>query len=193
MGPTDDAKPSDRRPRDRDQRGRPRSNRPRDELGRPLPRGAVGVSRAPEGQRRTVEQTIQEAQRLLDEGLPFHAHEVFEDMWKSARAEERDLWRGLAQFAVGLTHAARGNARGADALLRRGAASMRRYAAAAPHGLNVAGLLAWSSQAAAAVRADEPMPPVPPLRAISDRSGLRAGVAEVAEEDQRRVRADGAP
>ncbi|WP_261993079.1 DUF309 domain-containing protein, partial [Streptomyces sp. adm13(2018)] len=44
--------------------------------------------------------------RLLDAGMPFHAHEVFEDAWKSGPASERDLWQGLAQLAVGLTHAA---------------------------------------------------------------------------------------
>jgi hypothetical protein len=59
--------------------------------------------------------------RLLAEGRPFHAHEVFEAAWKSAPGPERELWRGLAQIAVGLTHARRGNAPGAMALLRRGA------------------------------------------------------------------------
>ena len=51
--------------------------------------------------------------RLLAEGRPFHAHEVFEAAWKSTPAPEREFWRGLAQIAVGLTHARRGNARGA--------------------------------------------------------------------------------
>ena len=58
---------------------------------------------------------------MLAEGRPFHAHEVFEAAWKSTPGPERELWRGLAQIAVGLTHARRGNARGAMALLRRGA------------------------------------------------------------------------
>ena len=59
---------------------------------------------------------------LLAQDRPFHAHEVFEAAWKSATgSDERELWRGLAQIAVGLTHARRGNARGAVALLRRGA------------------------------------------------------------------------
>ncbi len=62
--------------------------------------------------------------RLLAEGRPFHAHEVFEAAWKAGAGPERDLWRGLAQIAVGLTHARRGNARGAVALLRRGAAQL---------------------------------------------------------------------
>ncbi|MEU8571363.1 DUF309 domain-containing protein, partial [Streptomyces pathocidini] len=35
--------------RDRDEEGRARSGRPRDGLGRPLPYGAPGVERQPEG------------------------------------------------------------------------------------------------------------------------------------------------
>ena len=65
------------------------------------------------------------ADQLLRDGRPFHAHEVLEAAWKSGPAEERDLWQGLAQIAVGLTHARRGNARGAVALLRRGAERVR--------------------------------------------------------------------
>ncbi|MFE7551460.1 DUF309 domain-containing protein [Streptomyces gardneri] len=107
--------------RDRDEGGRARSARPRDGLGRPLPYGAEGVPRQPEGVVRTPAETVSEAQRLLDAGMPFHAHEVFEDAWKSGPAEERDLWQGLAQLAVGLTHAARGNREGGARLLRRGA------------------------------------------------------------------------
>ncbi len=61
------------------------------------------------------------AQELIDAGRPFHAHEVLEAVWKSGAGAERELWRGLAQIAVGLTHAQRGNQRGAAALLRRGA------------------------------------------------------------------------
>jgi hypothetical protein len=70
--------------------------------------------------------------RLLADGLPFHAHEVFEAAWKSAKGPERELWRGLAQIAVGLTHARRGNSTGAVILLRRGAAQVRDLAAQLP-------------------------------------------------------------
>ncbi|MBB4964332.1 hypothetical protein F4559_001691 [Saccharothrix violaceirubra] len=131
-------------PRDRDSSGRARNNRPRDALGRPLPYGLPGVERQPEGVPRTPERTLAEAQRLLDEGKPFHAHEVLEDAWKAAPEDERELWRGLAQLAVGLTHAARGNVRGARALLDRGAASIAPFLDVAPHGLDVAGLVEWA-------------------------------------------------
>jgi hypothetical protein len=79
---------------------------------------------------------------LLLEGRPFHAHEVFEDAWKAAAGPERDLWRGLAQVAVGLTHARRGNPRGAVSLLRRGASRLTEYVASTqapnPYGIDVA-------------------------------------------------------
>ena len=71
------------------------------------------------------------ADELLGAGRPFHAHEVLEASWKSAPPDERDLWQGLAQIAVGLTHAHRGNARGAVTLLRRGADRVRAYRDAA--------------------------------------------------------------
>jgi uncharacterized protein len=130
--------------RDRDPDGRARNSRPRDALGRPLPHGAAGEERAPEGVVRTPDRALAEAQELLDAGRPFHAHEVLEDAWKSAPEAERQLWRGLAQLAVGLTHAARGNRRGAATLLERGAGTIEAYAAAPPHGVDVPGLVAWA-------------------------------------------------
>ena len=36
--------------------------------------------------------TLDRAQQLLDEGKPFHAHEVLEAAWKLAPLEERGLW-----------------------------------------------------------------------------------------------------
>ncbi|MFD3998438.1 DUF309 domain-containing protein [Streptomyces sp. NPDC058583] len=138
--------------RDRDEEGRARSARPRDGLGRPLPYGAEGVPRQPEGVVRTPEETLREAQRLLDAGMPFHAHEVFEDAWKSGPESERDLWQGLAQLAVGLTHAARGNTAGGARLLRRGADRLAggpgSAEAAVAYGIDAGGLVAWARELA---------------------------------------------
>lgn len=61
------------------------------------------------------------AQSLLDEGRAFGAHEVLEAVWKACPPDERDLWQGLAQLCVGVTHAQRGNPVGGARLLRRGA------------------------------------------------------------------------
>ncbi len=83
----------------------------------------------PEDLRLTPAEAVRLAQDLIDGGRPFHAHEVLEATWKSAPADQRALWKGLAQIAVGLTHARRGNNRGAVTLLRRGAAAAADYAA----------------------------------------------------------------
>ena len=144
--------------RDRDTEGRARNARPRDGLGRPLPYGVAGVERQPEGVVRAPEDTVTEAQALLEAGKPFHAHEVFEDAWKSGPAEERALWRGLAQLAVGLTHAARGNVTGGARLLRRGAGAVEEWSADAgpahPYGLALAEVAAWARELADVVERD---------------------------------------
>jgi uncharacterized protein len=115
--------------RDRDTAGRARNARPRDELGRPLPKSAaLDVPRIPDGLAVTPAEAAELGARLLAEGRPFHAHEVFEAAWKSLQGPERELWRGLAQIAVGLTHARRGNAGGSVALLRRGAGHVAAFA-----------------------------------------------------------------
>lgn len=84
-------------------------------------------------------EAVAEAQRLLDADRPFHAHEVLEAVWKAAPEHERELWRGLAQVAVGLTHLRRGNAKGARALLIRAADRIEPFAPG-PYGLDVAGV-----------------------------------------------------
>ncbi|MEO7261868.1 MAG: DUF309 domain-containing protein, partial [Jatrophihabitantaceae bacterium] len=123
------------RDRDRDVLGRPRNARPRDALGRPLAYGAEGVAmpaekpaeKPAESTPSTPAESLGLAQRLLDAGRPFEAHEVLEDAWKAAPDDERELWRGLAQLAVGLTHAARGNQSGAVTLIGRGAGNLAAF------------------------------------------------------------------
>jgi predicted metal-dependent hydrolase len=66
------------------------------------------------------------ADEYLTAGRPFAAHEVLETAWKHRPVAERDLWQGLAQVAVGLTHQQRGNETGAVALLRRGVEHLSR-------------------------------------------------------------------
>lgn len=125
--------------RDRDPAGRARNARPRDAYGRPLPHGAVGEPTTPDDYAAPPPRALADAQRLLDADRPFHAHEVLEAVWKSAPDRERELWRGLAQVAVGLTHVRRGNARGAKALLRRAADRIEPFAPG-PYEIDVTGL-----------------------------------------------------
>ena len=140
--------------RDRDPAGRPRNARPRDGLGRPLPRGQAGEERIPDDLAVPPDEAISLAQGLLDSGRPFHAHEVLEASWKAAPPAERELWKGLAQIAVGLTHARRGNATGAAALLRRGGQRVGRYAGAAPHGIDAGTIARQASSLADRIDAD---------------------------------------
>src|SRR2546423_5558941 len=123
--------------RDRDPAGRPRQARPRDAAGRPLPYGDPrGVEPVPE-QALPPDDALAYGQRLLDEGRAFSAHEVLEATWKAAPAAERDLWQGLAQLCVGITHAQRGNTDGAAALLARATDRLRGYLPEPPHGVDV--------------------------------------------------------
>ncbi|OYO09747.1 hypothetical protein CGZ94_17965 [Enemella evansiae] len=124
--------------RDRDEQGRARNARPRDGLGRPLPHGAEGVPRLGEGVIRSPRESLSEASEQLLAGRPFHAHEVFEDAWKSRPDSERELWKPLAQLMVALTHAARGNATGADRLRQRSLAALAAYPDPRPYGLDLA-------------------------------------------------------
>lgn len=131
--------------RDRNESGQAQNQRPRDRYGRPMPHGSVGeVDRVPDDAVFTVEEGIAEAQRLLDGGFAFTAHEVLEAVWKSVPDPERELWRGLAQTAVGVTHAQRGNRVGAARLLRRGADRVEAFGPDAPHGVDVAGVAAFA-------------------------------------------------
>lgn len=142
--------------RDRDETGRARNARPRDASGRPLPWGAEGVATTDEDVVLSAPEALAEAQRLLDGGFPFHAHEVLEGAWKAAPDDERTLWQGLAQLAVGLTHEQRGNTRGAASLLRRGAGNVAEGGALAPrHGLDAPALAAWGEARADRVEAGE--------------------------------------
>ena len=75
------------------------------------------------------------------------------------------MWKGLAQIAVGLTHARRGNAPGATALLRRGALAVADYNGILPAELDASAVVSSA-------------------RSIADRIEL-TGLASVSDEDLR--------
>lgn len=98
------------------------AERPRDRLGRPLPHDAPPDLRAPDVPDISGLDDAavwQAAQHALESGLPFHAHEICELRWRTCPAQERALWRALAQWGAAETHAARGNAEGARRLAER--------------------------------------------------------------------------
>jgi hypothetical protein len=158
--------------RDRDEHGRARNARPRDALGRPLSRLADGADIEPEPVFASAAQTLDEAQGLLDSGRPFRAHEVLEAAWKAAPDGERDLWQGLAQLAVGVTHAARGNRGGAVALLTRGSERLSN-SRPAPWNVDIDGLLLWADDATTLLHESTSAVelPAPTLRVNVERSG----------------------
>ena len=123
--------------------------RGRDALGRPIPlddpRAVDPVSDEPQ----PPEPTLVQAQSLLDAGRAFSAHEVLEARWKSCPPAERELWQGLAQLCVGVTHAQRGNRVGAERLLRRGGGRLARYVGPT-YGVDPVALAEWAEQAAVA-------------------------------------------
>ncbi len=127
--------------------------RARDALGRPIPvddpRAVEPVNEEPQ----PPEPTLREAQELLDAGRAFSAHEILEARWKSCPPEERELWQGLAQLCVGVTHAQRGNMVGAARLLRRGGGRLARYLGPT-YGVEPVALARWAEAAAAAPEPD---------------------------------------
>jgi predicted metal-dependent hydrolase len=95
--------------------------RERDAYGRPVPAGSPDAVEPVPEEPLPPDEALALARELLARERPFFAHDVLEARWKEAPEQERDLWQGLAQVCVGLTHVQRGNPVGAARLLRRGA------------------------------------------------------------------------
>jgi len=97
---------------------------------------------------------VELARSLVHDGRPFAAHEVLEARWKAGPEHERDLWQGLAQLCVALTHAARGNSVGAGRLLERGASRLADYDAddGSTYGLDLTAVVACARERMAAGR-----------------------------------------
>ncbi|MDO8307069.1 MAG: DUF309 domain-containing protein [Actinomycetota bacterium] len=103
------------------------AERPRDRLGRPLPSGGDPATAVPPvlpGDAASDDAAWRSAMGYLSNGLPFHAHEVFELRWRLAEGSQRDAWRALAQWGAALTHEARGNGVGAQRLAGRALATL---------------------------------------------------------------------
>lgn len=120
--------------------------RGRDALGRPV--AADDASAVPPIPERAFppDEAIALAQSLLDSGRAFGAHEVLEASWKAAPVEQRQLWQGLAQVCVGVTHLQRGNRIGAVRLLQRGAGNLGTHPVAAQALAAAAAVEAGSSE-----------------------------------------------
>ncbi len=137
----------------------PREPRARDAAGRPVPAGSADAVEPVPEQALPPAQTLALARDLLAQGRPFFAHDVLEARWKAAPAHERDLWQGLAQVCVGLTHLQRGNARGGARLLRRGADRLSGYGGPA-YGVGIEALARQALERAEAVEAGRDGEPI---------------------------------
>lgn len=102
------------------------------------------------------QEALELARELLDRDRPFFAHDVLEAVWKVAPAAERDLWQGLAQVCVGLTHLQRGNDAGGARLLRRGAGRLSDVHLPQTYGVDCSGVAAQAFRLAKAVELGVP-------------------------------------
>jgi predicted metal-dependent hydrolase len=110
------------------------------------PTGGQPDAELPRG--RTAPLAATERARLLREGVAlfngvryWHAHEVFETIWRAAPEEERDFYQGIIQVAAGLLHLQRRNLRGARNKLAEGLERLQQYDAV-HEGLVVSELIA---------------------------------------------------
>lgn len=69
-----------------------------------------------------------EGAELFNRGEYFACHEVWEDVWRELKGENRTFLQALIQVAVGLYHAGRGNASGAESLAKRGIRRLEKFA-----------------------------------------------------------------
>jgi uncharacterized protein len=89
--------------------------------------------------------------KLLNTGKFFEAHEVLEDIWREAPAEERKYWQGLVQVAVALHHHSTGNIVGARSVMARAARNLG-PCSTEWHGINIGELQRVLAQWLEAVR-----------------------------------------
>ena len=109
-----------------------------------MPYGSVGVEPVSE-EPLPPAATISYAHELLIKGRPFSAHEVYEARWKAGPDSERELWQGLAQLCVGITHAERGNRIGALRLVGRARRRLETYSdtGGPSYGLDLKHIIEW--------------------------------------------------
>lgn len=140
----------------------PKPERPRDELGRPLPPGSENRLTLENFDALDLEQNERLAVRYFNEANFFGAHEAWETCWNASRGgPDEEFFKGLAQLGAGYTHYRRGNARGAAALLERGASRIMSYGRR-HRGVDVAALVEATSEHARVMQKAAEAGTVPP-------------------------------
>jgi predicted metal-dependent hydrolase len=67
--------------------------------------------------------------RLFNQGKLFDAHEVWEDIWKSAEGAEKTFYQALIQAAAALLHLERGNHLGAISVYLKSRSKLEQFPA----------------------------------------------------------------
>lgn len=105
---------------------KPRARKPRATKGGEAPR-ELPAGRTPPLAEAEIDELFRKGVALFNGVRYWHAHEVWETLWRAAPEEERDFYQGLIQLAAGLLHLQRRGLRGARNKLAEGLARLRRY------------------------------------------------------------------
>lgn len=65
--------------------------------------------------------------QLFNRGEFFDAHEVLEDVWRAAPAEQKKFLQGVVQLAVAFHHYSTGNRTGMKSVMERGVKNIRQH------------------------------------------------------------------
>ncbi|HSE49359.1 MAG TPA: DUF309 domain-containing protein [Terriglobales bacterium] len=109
-----------------------------------------------------MQQELAHARALFNRQGFFAAHEAFEDLWRAAAGDDKDVLKAITQVAVALHHHSTGNLTGARGVLARAARGL----ASAPrrfHDLDLVRLRADLARWQAYLAGDAPQPPFPQL------------------------------
>lgn len=100
--------------------------------------------------------------QLFNERRFFDAHEVLEEVWRAAAADEKRFFQGLIQVAVALHHYSTGNVTGASSVIKRAIRNLSGYP---DHhrGVDLGNLLTTMHQCADALGSKSPLPCVPQI------------------------------
>jgi predicted metal-dependent hydrolase len=136
----------------------PKPRRPRDELGRPQPWDAEDRLELEDFDSLSLEENHRLGVEHFDAGRYFPAHEAWETSWKQARGtDDAEFFKGLSQLGAGYVHLLRGNAHGAQTLLRRAASRIGRYPVG-HHGIDTRAVTDRAEADALAVEGGELVP-----------------------------------
>ncbi len=95
----------------------------------------------------------------------FDAHEVLEDVWRTAASAEKPFLQGLIQIAVALHHNSTGNRVGAASLLARGERNLSSFPASY-RGIDLAALRKAITAWREALRTHSAEPELPQIRMV---------------------------